>query len=55
MVEGNYPQFQKIIEINAGSALYLSKIVKNLKEGFCLARKVIVEGRTKNYLNELIN
>ena len=55
MIEGNYPAFQKIIEINAGAALYLSKNVKDLKEGFDLARKVIVEGKTKKYLEELIN
>ena len=55
MIEGNYPKFQKIIEINAGAALYLSQIVTNLKEGFDLSRKVINEGRVKKYLNELIN
>ena len=55
MIEGNYPAFQKIIEINAGAALYLSKNVENLKEGFDLAKKVIVEGKTKKYLGELIN
>jgi len=55
MIEGNYPNFQKIIEINAGAALYLSKIVNNLKEGFYLARKVITERKTLKYLNKLIN
>ena len=55
MLEGNYLSFQKIIEINAGAALYLSGIVNNLKDGFNLARKVIVEGRTKNFLNKIIN
>jgi len=55
MIEGDYPKFQKIIEINAGAALYLSKIAKDLKEGFNLARKVINEGKTKKYLEKLIN
>mgnify|MGYP001261249796 CR=1 FL=1 len=54
MLDGNFPNFQKIVEINAGAALYLGKIADNLKEGFDLAKKVIEEGRAKNYLNELI-
>ena len=53
MTEGNYPDFQNITEINAGATLYLSKIVKSLKEGFDLAKKVIDEGKTKKYLREL--
>ena len=55
MIEGNYKNFQYIIELNSGAALYLSNKVKNLKEGFDLARKVIIEGKTKEYLNKLIN
>ena len=55
MLEGNYTKFQKIVEINAGAALYLSNVANNLKEGFKLANKVIVEGNTKQYLNFLIN
>ena len=54
MLDGNFPNFQKIVEINAGAALYLGKIADYLKEGFDLAKKVIEEGRAKNYLNELI-
>ena len=30
----NYKQFQKIVEINAGAAIYLLEKVKNIKEGF---------------------
>ena len=38
------------------SALPISiELGKDLKEGFDLARKVIVEGKTKKYLGELIN
>ena len=55
MLEGNFENFQKIIELNAGAALYLSKIAKSLKEGFELARKVIIEGKSKQYFNLLIN
>tara|TARA_Y100000590_G_scaffold470474_1_gene665526 strand:+ start:3382 stop:4380 length:999 start_codon:yes stop_codon:yes gene_type:complete len=55
MLEGDYIDFQKIVEINAGAALYLSNIVKNLKDGFKLANKVIVEGKTKKYLQSLIS
>ena len=55
MIEGNYSNFQRIIEINAGATLYLSKIVKSLKEGFVLSKKVIDEGKTKKYLEKLMN
>ena len=46
--------FQKIIEINSGTALYISGIVKNLKEGFILARKTINSGKTKKYFENLL-
>ena len=54
MLDGEYKKFQKIIEINAGAALYLSNIANDLKEGFEIARKTIDEGVTKEYLNKLI-
>ena len=46
----NFPNFQKIVEINAGAALYLGKIADNLKEGFDLAKKVF----TDNHLYKII-
>ncbi len=55
MINGDYKEFQKIIEINAGAAIYLSKITKDLKESFDLAKKVIEEGITKNFVNSLID
>ena len=54
MLDGKYKKFQKIIEINAGAALYLSNIAKDLKEGFEIAKKTIDQGVTKKYLNRLI-
>ncbi len=50
MVNGNNKPYQNIVAINAGAAIYLSGIVKELKEGFTLAHKVIDEGITKKYL-----
>ncbi len=55
MINGEYKSFQKIVEINAGAAIYLSDHVKSLKDGFDLANKVIEEGITKNFVNKLIN
>ncbi|MBI04785.1 MAG: anthranilate phosphoribosyltransferase [Pelagibacteraceae bacterium] len=55
MINGDYKDFQKIVEINAGVTIYLSDLAKNLKEGFYLAKKVIEEGVTKNFVNSLIN
>ncbi len=55
MINGDYKEFQKIIEINAGAAIYLSNLTKDLKESFELAKKVIEEGVTKNFVNSLID
>ena len=55
MINGDYKKFQSIVEINAGAAIYLSNIKNNLKESFKLAKKVIEEGITKNFVNSLIN
>ena len=55
MINGEYIEFQKIVEINAGIAIYLSNHAKNFKEGFDLAKKVIEEGITKNFVSSLIN
>ena len=55
MINGDYKKFQKIIEINAGAAIYLSNLRKNLRESFELAKKVIEEGITKKFVNSLIN
>ena len=46
--------FQKIIELNAGAALYLSGLTKNLKEGFDLARQTINSKKAKNYFENLL-
>jgi len=55
MINGDYPQFQKIVEINAGAAIYLADKAKNIKEGALIAQKSITEGRTKEFLSNIIN
>ena len=55
MINGDYKEFQKIVEINAGAAIYLSNLRDNLKDSFELAKKCIEEGITKNFVNSLIN
>tara|TARA_Y100001970_G_scaffold160721_1_gene196592 strand:+ start:33 stop:1031 length:999 start_codon:yes stop_codon:yes gene_type:complete len=54
MIDGKNPAFQKIIEINSGVALYLCQKVKNFKEGFELSKKVITEGKTKEFIDKII-
>jgi anthranilate phosphoribosyltransferase len=55
MLNGLNIKFQKIVEINAGAALYLSKKSKNLKEGFELAKYVIEQKIAKNFLEKIIS
>ena len=55
MLDGKNKKFQKIVELNAGAAIYLSGMAKNLNEGFQLARNVIEKEITKNYLNKIIS
>jgi anthranilate phosphoribosyltransferase len=55
MLDGSNKHFQSIVEINAGAALYLSKKVLTLKEGFELARNVIENKITKKFLNKIIS
>ena len=54
MIEGRNKSFQKIVELNAGAAIYLSGSVKNLKEGFEMANQVIVSGQSKEFFNKLV-
>ena len=55
MLEGKNKKFQKIVELNAGAAIYLSDISKDLNEGFKIARNVIEKKISKNYLNQIIS
>ena len=55
MLNCEYINFQKIVEINAGAALYISGIAKNMKEGASIANKSIVEGKAKEYISKIIN
>jgi anthranilate phosphoribosyltransferase len=53
MINGDYNQFQKIVEINAGAAIYLSGKAINIKEGALIAKKSIAEGRTKEFISRI--
>ena len=55
MINGDYNQFQKIVEINAGAAIYLSGKVTDLKEGALIAKKSISEGTTKEFISRITN
>ena len=55
MLNGSNVKFQHIVELNAGAALYISKKSINLKEGFKLARYVIEQKITKNFLEQIIS
>ena len=46
--------FQKIIELNAGAALYLAEKVNNLRDGFDLARKSIKTFKSKKFFENMI-
>ena len=55
MIDGNYSQFQKIVELNAGAAIYLSGKCTNIKDGALIASKTINEGITKEFITKIIN
>ena len=55
MINGDYNQFQKIVEINAGAAIYLSGKANNIKEGALIAEKSIYEGKTKEFVSSITN
>ena len=46
--------FQKIVELNAGAALYLAGKTNNLKDGFDLAKHTINSKKSKNYFENLL-
>ena len=55
MIDGNYSQFQKIVELNAGAAIYLSGKCTNIKDGALIASKTINEGITKEFIRKITN
>ena len=55
MLHGTYKEYQYIVELNAGAALYLAGISKNLKDGFSLARKSIESKKTLSFVNSIIS
>ena len=55
MIDGNFKQFQNIVELNAGAAIYLSGKCSNIKEGALIANKIISEGKTKEFITKITN
>ena len=55
LLENPNNSFQKIVELNAGAAIYIAGITNSLKEGFEKARNLISSGKTKNYFTNLVN
>ena len=55
MINGDHHKFQKIVEINAGATIYLAGKASNIKEGTLIAQKSINEGKTKEFINTIIN
>ncbi len=54
LLEAPNNSFQKIVELNAGAALYISGICNNLKDGFDLANKTVNSHKAKKYFEKLI-
>ena len=55
LLENPNNSFQKIIELNAGAAVYLAGITKTIKEGFEKVHHLIESGKTKNFFSSLVN
>tara|TARA_Y100001970_G_scaffold252961_1_gene327206 strand:- start:915 stop:1916 length:1002 start_codon:yes stop_codon:yes gene_type:complete len=55
MIDSNYPQFQKIVELNAGAAIYLSGKCSNIKDGALIASEAINKGITKKFITKITN
>ncbi|MFL2543097.1 MAG: anthranilate phosphoribosyltransferase [Alphaproteobacteria bacterium] len=55
MINGSFPKFQNIVEINAGAAIYLAGKSSSIKEGTVIAHKSISEGKTKEFITKITN
>ena len=55
MIDGNFNQFQNIVELNAGAAIYLAGKCSDIKEGAIIAKKTISEGKTKQFIKKITN
>ena len=46
--------FQKIVELNAGAAIYIAGITNSLKDSFLKAHQLIKTGQTREYFRNLV-
>ena len=54
MLDNPKNSFQKIVELNAGAAIYIAGITNSLKDGFLKAHQLIKTGKTKSYFRNLV-
>ena len=54
MLNNPNSSFQKIVELNAGAAIYISGKINTLKDSFLKAHQLIKSGKTKEYFNNLV-
>ena len=47
MLEAPNNSFQKIVELNAGAAIYVAGLVDNLKDGFAISKQTINSNKIK--------
>ena len=55
LLNGPNNSFQKIVELNAGAAIYIAEITSTLKEGFERAHQLIESGKTKKFFENLVS
>ena len=55
LLESPNNSFQKIVELNAGAAIYIAGLVNSLKEGFEKSRQLIKSGKTKEFFLNIVN
>ena len=54
MLDNPNNSFQKIVELNAGAAIYIAGITNSLKDSFLKAHQLIKTGQTREYFRNLV-